>query len=242
MIIKSQKVPYRITGSYPNFMRQLLGQFGQRVASREFKKFLTETKGISDDCLIIKSNELGAATKTKKVDYLPHLHEYNSNIELAIYLDSINRIFQRLFMRETLDLPELPLTDQRIRQTFKVWPDIIAVWCPKFERAALPRWIDKLNEPTIKFYWETKYRLCPVCKNSLEIIEKETFKPIYKNCKFSEELKISIAEVKSGEKAILKGIKFWQKLHIPAEIYVIRVLIKNLKGDYEVLISMLKTN
>jgi len=228
-------------GELASHMKIALGYFGHCVAEREFKKYLTSIRGIPERCLILRGIKHGCPKELSREDYSVLLDSRFSNIKLAEFLNVITSSFQEAF--KIKELPNLPIF--RVREFLLAWPDIIAVWCSKFERYSLPLDIaHMLERKCVRFKardWN-EYRLCPVCKHALKIIDEETFKPLYKVCRLNNELKISLAEVKTSAKAAFKIPKVLPDIISKGDVgvYVIKVHVLDFSGRYKVSINCLK--
>jgi len=238
---RSKDSEYTIEGKSASHMRIALGYFGHHVAEKEFKKYLTSVKGVPEDCLILRGVKHGCPKELSREDYSTLLDARCSNIKLAEFLNTITSNFQEAFRIE--ELPDLPIS--RTKEFLPTWPDIIAVWCLKFKRYSLPQeTARRLERRCVRFKawdWE-RYRLCPVCKHALKGIAKESLKPLYKACSFNNELKISIAEVRTSAKATFKIPKALPDSISRRDVgvYMIKVHVLDFSGQYKVSINCIK--
>ena len=238
---RSKDSEYTIEGKSASHMRIALGYFGHHVAEKEFKKYLTSVKGVPEDCLILRGVKHGCPKELSHEDYSILLYARFSNIKLATFLNTISSGFQEAFRIE--ELPDLPIS--YIKELLPTWPDIIAVWCLKFERYGLPQeTARRLERRCVHFKardWE-EYRLCPVCKHALKGISEESLKPLYKACRFNNNLKISIAEVRTSTKAVFKIPKVLPDSISRGDVgvYMVKVHVLDFSGRYRVSIDCLK--
>ena len=234
-------------------MMRALAWFGQKVAGKEFKNFLMETEGIAEGKITVENRFIGLPVTgigSPPIDN-PLIH-YTQVIHFTRPYEYIIGLSGLPLWNNLLKLGELwakhfegkPVTLIQLIRSCRV--DLIAAWCSKFDPKPLPDALI-LGE------------LCLRCKHALKSVREVRTSQTkgrsrislyyheykYEACPFSEAFKMAIAEVKTG----LKNSRFqlskkqWNFYRAcereRLKVYLVKVTILSLDGDYEVRIEPL---